>query len=164
MPGETAAADGRVDRAQDEVAAMIGEFRRSLVLVPLHEGGLMSAQLGGLHWIYAFTSQETLAAFARVRDVGGEPEFRTLYGARLLDEVIPSLDSWCGVALDVGTDEAVLLPPVRGVVPERAAVEAVMEAAGGAAGLGAEGPAGGTAEGAAGDAVGGSATVEGGGE
>ncbi|OEV05329.1 hypothetical protein AN219_36435 [Streptomyces nanshensis] len=125
MSGGTAA-DGRVDHVRDEAAAMVGEFRRRLVLVPLHDGGLMSAELGGLRWIYAFTSQEALAAFARGRGVGGDWEFRTLYGARLLDEVIPSLDFWCGVALDVGSEGGELLPPVRGIVPERAAVEAAM--------------------------------------
>lgn len=126
MSGE-AAGDGAAEL--HDVAAMVGEFRRRLVLVPLSDGELTAAELGGLHWIYAFTSQETLAAFARGRGAGGEWEFQSLYGARLLDEVIPSLPFWCGVAVDAGSEGGQLLPPVRGIVPERAAVEAAAEAA-----------------------------------
>jgi hypothetical protein len=127
MSGE-AAADGREELR--EAVAMVGEFRRRLVLVPLADGGLMSAELGGgLRWIYAFTSRETLASFARGRGVGGEWEFQSLYGARLLDEVIPPLGFPCGVAVDAGSEGGLLLPPVRGIVPERASVEAAAEAA-----------------------------------
>ncbi|WP_206322131.1 SseB family protein [Streptomyces sp. HNM0575] len=142
MPGEaTASADARTGRreprelhAEWEVAATVGEFRRRLVLVPLLDGGLMSAESGGLRWIYAFTSREALAEFARGRGDGGEWEFQSLYGARLLDEVVPSLDFWCGVAVDAGSEDGVLLPPVRGIVPERAAVDAAAEAPGGGSG------------------------------
>ncbi|HEV7626245.1 MAG TPA: SseB family protein [Streptomyces sp.] len=124
MSGE-AAADGQVELR--DVTTMVGEFRRHLVLVPLVDGGLMSAELGGLRWIYAFTSQETLVSFARGRGVGGDWDFQALYGARLLDEVIPSLDFPCGVAVDAGSEDGQLLPPVRGIVPERAAVDAAAE-------------------------------------
>ncbi|WP_070018783.1 hypothetical protein [Streptomyces nanshensis] len=107
--------------------ARLGEFRRQLVLVPLLDGGLASAELAGLRWIYAFSSPEALTVFAQGRRAGGEWEFQTLYGARLLDEVIPSLRSRCGVVLDAGTEDGRLLPPMRGIVPDRAALETAAE-------------------------------------
>jgi len=110
-----------------EAAALVGEFRRHPVLVPLVDGGLMSAEQGGLRWLFAFTSAETLAAFARQRDEGGAAdvgrECASVYGARLLDEVIPALDFPCGVAVDAGSEGGVLLPPVRGIVRPSAALD-----------------------------------------
>lgn len=116
-------------RDRYEHKALLGESRRRLVLVPLLHGGLMSAEQAGLRWICAFTSRETLAAFAVGRGVDGEWDFQALYGARLLDEVIPSLGFWCGIAVDVGSEGGQLLPPVGGIVPDRAAVDAAAQAA-----------------------------------
>lgn len=113
-----------------EAAALVGEFRRRAVLVPLVDGGLMSAEQGGLRWLFAFTSQDTFAAFTRQRDEGpadGEWECASVYGARLLDEVIPALDFPCGVAVDAGSEGGVLLPPVRGIVPPSAALDTQAE-------------------------------------
>lgn len=112
-----------------EPAAQVGEFRRSMVLVPLVGGGLMSAEQGGLRWLYAFTSEETFAEFARARGEAGEWECASVYGARLLDAVIPSLDFACGVAVDAGSEGGVLLPPVAGIVPQAAVPETGVEGA-----------------------------------
>lgn len=106
-------------------AAMLGEFRRRPVLVPLVDGGLMSAEQGGLRWLFAFTGEATFAAFARQRpeaEQQAEWECASVYGARLLDEVIPALDFPCGVAVDAGSEGGVLLPPVPGIVPASAAL------------------------------------------
>ncbi|NBM15347.1 hypothetical protein, partial [Streptomyces sp. GC420] len=84
--------DGRGDPR-----ALVGELRRSVVLVPFAGGGLWTADLGGVRWICAFTDEEALARFARARDRGdaresGRPwEFAELRGARLLDEIIPAM-------------------------------------------------------------------------
>lgn len=40
-----------------------------------------------------------------------------MYGARLLDETLAEIGVPCGVAVDVGSEGAFLLPPARGVVP-----------------------------------------------
>lgn len=124
MTPEGAEREAAEAAALAEVMEMVGEFRRSLVLAPLLDGGWMSAEQAGLRWLYAFTSEETLAAFARGRGQGGEWEFQRVYGARLLDEVIPGLEFPCGVAVDAGSEGGVLLPPVRGIVPEHAAIDA----------------------------------------
>lgn len=114
MPGETGF----------EPAALVGEFRRNTVLVPLVDGGLMSAEQGGLRWLFAFTGDDTFAEFARQRDEDAAGwECATVYGARLLDEVIPSLDFPCGVAVDAGSEGGLLLPPVTGIVPPSAALD-----------------------------------------
>ncbi|MGH3311889.1 MAG: hypothetical protein ACRDP3_15095 [Streptomyces sp.] len=108
-------------------AALLGEFRRAAVLVPLFEGGLMSGDFGGIRWVYAFTDETALARF----DAGLGPaapakrEHITVLGGRLLDTVIPSLGSPAGVAVDVADeDRSMLFPPVVGIVPDRAAVDA----------------------------------------
>nr|WP_181763791.1 hypothetical protein [Streptomyces albidus (ex Kaewkla and Franco 2022)] len=105
---------------------MVGEFRRTAVLVPVVGGGFMSAEYGGIRWIYAFTDEAPLARFAEAR--GSAPdeawEFVTVLGARLLDGIIPELDGPTGVAVDVADDDAsMMFPPVAGIVPDAVAVD-----------------------------------------
>jgi hypothetical protein len=116
----------------DEVAAgrrrfarLLGEFRRTAVLVPFDaQGSLWTADFNGVRWICAFSDEEALSRFAQAqRDVGREWEFRTVLGARLLDVMVPMLPGPAGVALDAGSDEGMLFPPVEGVVPEAAVVD-----------------------------------------
>lgn len=114
--------DVDVDSVRDEVFATVGEFRRSLLLVPIRHGGVLTGDEGGLRWIYAFTGTDTLTAFAQSRGEGGEWEYRQVYGARLLDETLAEIGVPCGVAVDVGTHEAFLLPPVKGIVPDEVAL------------------------------------------
>lgn len=110
------------DEAREHVRAALGEFRRSLVLVPIRDGGILAGDQGGLRWIYAFTDTDTLTAFAQSRGETGEWEFRRVYGARLLDETVPEVGVPCGIAVDVGSEGAFLLPPAKGIVPDEAAV------------------------------------------
>jgi hypothetical protein len=105
-----------------QVQAAIGEFRRALILVPLQDGGVLTGDQGGVRWIYAFTDTDTLTAFAQARGEGGEWQFRRVYGARLLDETVGQVPGPCGVAVDVGSEGAFVLPPARGIVPEETAV------------------------------------------
>ncbi|WP_406085566.1 hypothetical protein [Streptomyces virginiae] len=118
---------GAVDAAaaREAVLERLADFRSRAVLVPLDErGGLWTAELGGMDWICAFSGLETLARFA---DARGEAErewpYRRIVGARLLDEVIPALDFPCGVALDAAGPDGIVLPPVRGLVPDGAALD-----------------------------------------
>lgn len=98
--------------------AMIGEFRRTPVLVPLTPGAPataertgngdragvpagnpMTATVRGVRWIYAFTDEHSLARFAAARgepdgrgDATDEPwQFARVLGARLLDVTVPEL-------------------------------------------------------------------------
>ncbi|MGX6741934.1 SseB family protein [Streptomyces peucetius] len=116
----------------DEVAAgrrrfaqLLGEFRRTAVLVPFDaQGSLWTADFNGVRWICAFSDEEALSRFARARgDAGREWEFRTILGARLLDVMVPMLPGPAGVALDAGSEDGMLFPPVEGVVPEAAVVD-----------------------------------------
>ncbi|MFJ8076694.1 hypothetical protein ACIQ7Q_22810 [Streptomyces sp. NPDC096176] len=89
---------------REEIAAMrggdghpghlVGEFRRTALLAPISDGGLMSGDQGGVRWIYAFTDEEALGRFVLRRgiDPAAELEYLSVLGARLLDAVIPSLD------------------------------------------------------------------------
>ncbi|MGW0577204.1 hypothetical protein ACWD25_14800 [Streptomyces sp. NPDC002920] len=106
---------------------LLAEFRRTPVLVPLgeNERGLLTADWNGVRFILAFSDPQALARYARAR--GGyhrEWPYQTILGARLLDVAVPAAGVPCGVALDCadGPDGAVF-PPVRGVVPDEAAVD-----------------------------------------
>ncbi|MGW7327254.1 hypothetical protein ACWGIU_01200 [Streptomyces sp. NPDC054840] len=118
---------GEVDAeaAREAVLERLADFRSRVVLVPLDDrAGLWTAELGGLDWICAFSEPRTLARFA---DARGEAErewpYRRIVGARLLDEVIPALDFPCGVALDAAGPDGIVFPPVRGLVPDGAALD-----------------------------------------
>ncbi|MFI9204706.1 SseB family protein [Streptomyces sp. NPDC053048] len=110
-------------------AALIGEFRRTPVLVPLDEaGGLWSVEWDGIRWLCAFSDETALARFAVARGLTAEGawEYRSVLGARLLDVVVPAVDGPTGVALDVGGERPALFPPVRGIVPDEVALDAEM--------------------------------------
>ncbi|MFD3681618.1 hypothetical protein [Streptomyces sp. NPDC058613] len=110
---------------------LLGEFRRTALLVPLSEGddgGLMSGWQGGVRWIYAFTDEEAVARFAVARGAGvgsREWEYLSILGARLVDAVIPAVAGPTGVAVDVADEGgSMLFPPVVGIVPQAQAVDA----------------------------------------
>ncbi|MGP2438633.1 SseB family protein [Streptomyces sp. JW3] len=113
---------GDSDLALAQVHSVLGEFRRSLVLVPIRDGGILTGDQAGLRWVFAFTDTDTLTAFAQARGEGGGWEFRRVYGARLLDETLAEIRVPCGVAVDVGSEGAFLLPPAQGIVPGHVAV------------------------------------------
>ncbi|MEU7136883.1 SseB family protein [Streptomyces sp. NPDC046261] len=109
-------------------AALVGEFRRTAVLVPLDEAdGLWSVELGGIRWICAFTDVAALARFAVEHGLAedGEWTYRSVLGARLLDVVVPQVGGPAGVALDVGSERPMMFPPVRGIVPDEVALDAM---------------------------------------
>ncbi|MEV7488546.1 SseB family protein [Streptomyces sp. B21-104] len=123
-----ATVDAEADRlraARREFAVLLGEFRRTAVLVPLDEAGdLWSADLNGVRWICAFSDEEALARFALARgESGREWTYRTVLGARLLDVMVPMLPGPGGVALDAGSTDGMLFPPVAGIVPDAVAVD-----------------------------------------
>ncbi|WP_405444400.1 SseB family protein [Streptomyces niveus] len=112
--------------ARREFAVLLGEFRRSAVLVPLDAGGdLWSADQGGVRWICAFSDEAALGRFAVARgEAGREWTYQSVLGARLLDVLVPLLPGPAGVALDAGSAEGgVLFPPVAGIVPDAVAVD-----------------------------------------
>lgn len=112
---------------QGHPAALVGEFRRTPVLVPLDAaGGLWSAELQGIRWICAFTDAAALTRFAIAQGATDETagwEYRTVLGARLLDVVVPAVDGPAGVALDVGGERPIMFPPVKGIVPDESAID-----------------------------------------
>ncbi|MEU7035548.1 SseB family protein [Streptomyces sp. NPDC046237] len=111
--------------ARREFARLLGEFRRTAVLVPYDEhGSLWTADLGGVRWICAFSDEDALARFAEARrDAAREWTYRTILGARLLDVMVPMLPGPGGVALDAGSTDGMLFPPVAGIVPDKVAVD-----------------------------------------
>ncbi|WP_437101900.1 hypothetical protein [Streptomyces sp. enrichment culture] len=124
-PGRQEEAEGTA-RGKREFAALLGEFRRTAVLVPLGEGDApLTADFGGVRWIYAFSDEGALARFAVARGEGGrEWAYQRWLGARLLDAAVPAVGVPCGVALDCADGEdGMLFPPVRGIVPDAVAVD-----------------------------------------
>lgn len=136
-----------VAAARPEFTAFLDGFRHRAVLVPLDDqGGIWSAELGGIRWILAFSDEKTLARLAKkggdaaigirqpgvTEDEGGRQvwNYRKVLGWRLLDSVIPAAGRPCGVALDAGSKSGKVLPPVAGIVPDRATADAYAANAG----------------------------------
>lgn len=119
------AADGEPESARREFARLLGEFRRTAVLVPFDEhDSLWTADHNGVRWICAFSNEEALARFALARgETRREWKYRTVLGARLLDAMVPVLPGPGGVALDAGSADGMLFPPVKGIVPDAVAVD-----------------------------------------
>ncbi len=115
----------------DEPREAVGEFRRRELLVPVADGALLSAEVGGIRWLFAFTDVTALERFAEAR---GEdvPAWVPVYGARLLDQVVPRAGGPSGIAVDAGSEAGFVLPPVTGIVPDRVAVDRAPEGAGAA--------------------------------
>ncbi|MGW2015660.1 SseB family protein [Streptomyces sp. NPDC001927] len=129
-PGPVRPERGQVDdstsvAARREFARLLGEFRRTAVLVPFDEhGSLWTADFNGVRWICAFSDEEALARFAVARgEAAREWTYRTILGARLLDVMVPMLPGPGGVALDAGSADGMVFPPVAGVVPDEVAVD-----------------------------------------
>ena len=114
--------------------AELGEFRRSRVLVPVatppgpDAGEVpLTVDMGEVRWILAFTGEAALARYAVAR--GGEARawrYRSVWGAALLDAAVPAVAESgvpCGVLVNAADGgRALVLPPVRGVVPEAVSV------------------------------------------
>ncbi|MGW5604879.1 SseB family protein [Streptomyces sp. NPDC003753] len=117
------------ETGQGDLRALVGEFRRSEVLVPVVDDSLLSAEAGGMHWLFAFTDDAALTRFAEAR---GEvfDERVPVYGAWLLDRVVPRAGGPVGIAVDAGSPTGMALPPVAGIVPEAVAVAVDANAAG----------------------------------
>lgn len=106
--------------------ALVGEMRRSVLLVPVSDGGLWSARSGGVRWICGFTDESALARFALRRGPGERPvDYAALLGARIVDEIVPSLGEPAGLAVNIADEDgSMFFPPVTGIVPDGAAVDA----------------------------------------
>ena len=114
-----------------ERRSLVGEFRRREVLVPVVDGSLLSAEAGGIRWLFAFTDVPALERFAEAR---GEdvPTWVPVFGARLLDQVVPRAGGLTGIAVDAGSEAGFVLPPVAGIVPDAVAVDSAPEGGGAA--------------------------------
>ncbi|MGW4525930.1 SseB family protein [Amycolatopsis sp. NPDC004378] len=117
----------RVRAGADTGGAMVESFRTTVVLAPLAPGGrLAAADAGGIRWVFAFTSPAELAAWVLARGGDGDAaqDYVTILGRRLLTVAPASADRPVGVALDVAGDRPMLLPPMRGIVPDELALDA----------------------------------------
>ncbi|MGW2818583.1 hypothetical protein [Streptomyces sp. NPDC001415] len=119
-------------RIRRRFAALLGEFRRTAVLVPLGDGpgadeerGVLTGDWNGIRWIYAFSDEAALARFAVARgEAAREWTYQRILGARLLDVAVPAAGVPCGVALDAADGEdGMVFPPVKGIVPDAVAVD-----------------------------------------
>ncbi|KUL38572.1 hypothetical protein ADL22_17965 [Streptomyces sp. NRRL F-4489] len=104
---------------------MIGEFRRTAVILPIADDAFLSSELDGMRWLYAFSDEDALSRFAADRGSapGSDWQYATVLGARVLDVLIPAIEGPTGVALDAGSAQGMLFPPVSGIVPDRVAVD-----------------------------------------
>ncbi|MFD4023849.1 hypothetical protein ACFWRV_10070 [Streptomyces sp. NPDC058576] len=115
--------------------ALLEKFRATPVLVPLGsrspgaEGGFLTADMNGIRFILAFSDQQALARYAQAQGMfHSEWSYQTVLGARLLDVAVPAAGVPCGVALDCADGaEGLVLPPVKGIVPDEAAIDLYTE-------------------------------------
>ncbi|MDQ0943402.1 SseB family protein [Streptomyces sp. V1I1] len=121
----TAAPIDELGLARKRFGQLLDEFRSTAVLVPLDaHGSLWTADQNGVRWICVFSDENSLSRFAQAQgDVEREWTYRTILGARLLDVMVPMLRVPAGVALDAGSEDGMLFPPVEGIVPRAAAVD-----------------------------------------
>jgi hypothetical protein len=79
-----------------------------------------------VRWICGFTDETALARFAVLHGPGDRPmDYAALLGARIVDEVVPSLGEPAGLAVDIASEDgSMFFPPVTGIVPDGAAVDA----------------------------------------
>ena len=99
------------ESGQGDLRAVVGEFRRSEVLVAVVDGSVLSAEAGGVRWLFAFTDEAALERFAQARGEG-VPGWVPVRGARLLDQVVPAIGGPVGIAVDAGSGAGLVLPPV----------------------------------------------------
>ncbi|MFC9284135.1 hypothetical protein [Streptomyces collinus] len=113
-------------------AELLAEFRRTPLLVPLGDGpgpveerGMLTADWNGVRFILVFSDEQALARYARERGAfAREWTYQTVLGARLLDVAVPAAGVPCGVALDCADGpDGMVFPPVRGIVPDEAALD-----------------------------------------
>ena len=114
----------RVRAGEGAGEAMVEAFRTTVVFAPRErDGRIAAADAGGIRWIFAFTSPAELAAWTLARGGDGDAEqpYITVLGRRLL-----TVDAGrpLGVALDVAGARPMLLPPMRGIVPDELALDA----------------------------------------
>lgn len=114
-----------VHAGQPDPAALVGEFRRTHVLIPTVDDTFLSSEMDGIRWLYAFSDEDALSRFALSRgsEPGTEWQYVTVAGARVLDVLIPAIEGPTGVALDAGSEQGALFPPVSGIVPDNVAVD-----------------------------------------
>lgn len=130
---DPAAEGSEAELRRRQFADLLGDFRRTAVLVPLGEApgfdgeqGWLTADFNGIRFILAFSDEYALARYARVRgEYGREWVYQTVLGAKLLDVAVPAAGVPCGVALDCADapDGGMVFPPVKGIVPDEAAVD-----------------------------------------
>ncbi|MFE3635307.1 hypothetical protein [Streptomyces sp. NPDC059168] len=113
-------------RGDGDPRALVGEMRRSALLVPMADGGLWSVRSGGVRWICGFTDEAALARFALHHAPGDQPmDYAALLGARIVDEIVPALGEPAGLVVDIATEDgSMCFPPVVGIVSDAVAVGA----------------------------------------
>ncbi|MEV5608167.1 hypothetical protein, partial [Streptomyces sp. NPDC052225] len=90
-PAASVAEDPEVAARRREFAALMGEFRRTAVLVPLGgpeepggEQAMLTADFNGIRFILAFSDEQALARYAKARgEYAREWTYQTVLGAKL---------------------------------------------------------------------------------
>ena len=103
---------------QITAADMMAAMRAAVLLVPVvGPDRVWVGTSAGMGWLCAFTTTEQLARFASARgEDDREWSFARVRGERVLGPLLRGLPCVCGVALDVGGPQPMLLPPLPGVV------------------------------------------------
>lgn len=94
--------------------ALTDALRSSVLLMPVTDDDrVLTSAFGGLDWVCAFTSESEYARYLAARGDSEGRAFRTLFGSRIVDDVIPALENPTGIAVDIAGPSPLAFPPTE---------------------------------------------------
>lgn len=108
--------------------AVLDAFRAAELVVEYAEGAgghtITAIARDGLSWIPVSSTLESFAGWMRFCGRGADTiRYGLISGAELLDTCLPEFPAGTGLLLDPGTERALALPPVTGIVAPALAVD-----------------------------------------
>lgn len=93
--------------------ALTDAFRSAVLFVPLTDDDRVpTSKVEGIDWVCAFTSEHEYARYLVARGEGGETRrYHTLFGWRIVDELIPMSARPTGVVVDIVGSSPMAFPP-----------------------------------------------------
>ncbi|MFD1811762.1 SseB family protein [Rhodococcus gannanensis] len=93
-------------------AALTAALRDALLLLPVTDDDrILTSTVRGIDWLCVFTDEEQYATYLAARGETVPARFRTLFGHRILDEILPGLARPTGVVVDPAGEAPMAFPP-----------------------------------------------------
>ncbi|WP_137876676.1 SseB family protein [Rhodococcus sp. Q] len=93
-------------------ASLTAALRDALLLLPVTDDDrILTGTIRGIDWLCVFTDEEQFATYLAARGETASARFRTLFGHRILDEILPALARPTGVVVDPAGAAPMAFPP-----------------------------------------------------